>query len=345
MSTRTRRAAAVLLLASAAAPAFAQSPELTTPPALRKALPAGAAELNLGGYPVLRLIGAAGGMAPDQRVGVILGRLTPLLGVPNIRPSDVVVFLPSPTSRVNRYPVLYVLGRRVVTVDPITVKAAGGGSPLAVATQWAARLQQVLPRVNWRPSNAPDPKVPAHPPLRVTPDFALVGGDTGLVQLRGKTVLKLRGPQPGGLTAQERADLLTSRLNRLVFNPAALLPGAVGVAAQPNGQAALSLAGTPLITVTDADARAAGLARPALLAQTWAKNLRAALPAAPAPPVAAAPPVSVPPVADTPPPATVPAPPVADAPVTPTAPAPPVVPVTPPAPAPPASASPPSAGG
>ncbi len=339
MSIHARRAAAALLLASAAAPAFAQSPELTTPPALRKALPAGAAELNLGGYPVLRLIGAAGGMAPDQRVGVILGRLTPLLGVPNIHPSDVVVFLPSPTSRVNRYPVLYVLGRRVVTVDPITVKAAGGGSPLAVATQWAARLQQVLPRVNWRPSNAPDPKVPAHPPLRVTPDFALVGGDTGLVQLRGKTVLKLRGPQPGGLTAQERADLLTSRLNRLVFNPAALLPGAVGVAAQPNGQAALSLAGTPLITVTDADAHAAGLARPVLLAQTWAKNLRAALPAAPAPPMAAAPAVPVPPVADTPPPATVPAPPVADVPAV------PVVPVTPPAPAPPAVAPPASAGG
>ena len=137
--------------------------------------PAAPAYLTLGGYNVLCLRGNAGGMTPDQRVDVIMSRVTPLLGDPKILPSDVVVYLPPKDSRVNRYPVIYALGRRIVTVDPATVKASGLiQTPLQAATLWAKRLQQVLPRVNWRPSNAPDTKVPANPPLLITPDFAKV---------------------------------------------------------------------------------------------------------------------------------------------------------------------------
>ena len=69
--------------------------------------------------------GTAGGMTPEQRVDVIMSRITPLLGTPIIRPSDVVVYIPPAKSRYNRYPVIYALGRRIVTVDPETVKSSG----------------------------------------------------------------------------------------------------------------------------------------------------------------------------------------------------------------------------
>ena len=277
------RSAAVLLLSLCLSPLAAQTlptdpAPATTPAPLAPAPGDAPAELNLGGYSVLRLRGTAGGLTPEQRIGVILGRVTPLLGDPVILPSDVVVYLPPSKSRYNRYPVIYALGRRLITVDPATVKAAGGGkTPLEVATLWAARLQQVLPRVNWRPSNAPEPKIPAHPPLTVTTDFAQVGGDTAAVTLRGKVILKVRGPQQGGLTAAERADMLTARLASLANQAAATAPDAVQVAATPTGDASISLAGMTLVSVTAQDAAAANVAKPALLAQSWAKNLRAVL--------------------------------------------------------------------
>lgn len=283
------RAAAALLLSFSLSPLAAQTPPaapvpVAAPPPPLQAPTEVPADLNLGGYPVLRLRGTAGGMTPEQRISVILSRITPLLGNPVILPSDVVVYLPPPKSRYNRYPVIYALGRRIITVDPATVKAAGGGkTPIQVATVWAKRLQQVLPLVNWRPSNAPEPKVPANPPLTATTDFAQVGGDPAPVTLRGKVILKLRGSQLGGMTAAERADMLTARLARLANQAAATAPDAVQVATLPTGNASLTLAGMTLLSVTAQDASAAGLAQPALLAESWAKNLRAVL--SPPPPV------------------------------------------------------------
>ena len=57
----------------------------------------------------------------------------------------------------------------------------------------------------------------------------------------------------------------------------------------------MALAGTTLLSVTPQDAAAANIAKPALLAESWAKNLRAVL--APPAPVAAAP-APPPPTAD-----------------------------------------------
>ena len=314
----TKMLVSAVLLAASFGPAAAQTP------------PAAPAYLTLGGYTILCLRGTAGGLNPAQRVDVILSRVTPLLGNPKILPSDVVVYLPPADSRVNRYPVIYALGRRIVTVDPATVKASGlVQTPLQAATRWAKRLQQVLPRVNWRPSNAPDTKVPANPPLLVTPDFAQVGGQVASVNLRGKTVLKLRGPQTGGMTAAERADLLNARLERLASLPAASAPDAVQVAppagtvqvAPPAGTATLVFAGQPLITVTVQDAKAAGLADPQALALSWAKNLRLAL--ASSAPILPAVPLGEPPAANALPPALVtPAAPPAAGSETPIAPAP-----------------------
>jgi len=333
------RAAVALLLSFSLSSLAAQTPPAPPVPVTTPTPPVQTpgevpADLNLGGYPVLRLRGTAGGMTPDQRISVILSRVTPLLGNPVILPSDVVVYLPPPKSRYNRYPVIYALGRRLITVDPATVKAAGGGkTPIEVATLWAKRLQQVLPRVNWRPSNAPEPNIPADPPLLVTTDFAQVGGDPAPVTLRGKVILRLRGSQLGGMTAAERADMLTARLGRLANQAAATAPDAVQVAATPTGDASLALAGTTLVSVTAQDAKMAGLAKPSLLAESWAKNLRAvlmppspALPAVmgdaptaqakPAPtalPVPEAPP-SAPPAVSVPPPAAPVAPAASDAP-------------------------------
>lgn len=234
-------------------------------------------------------------MTPQQRIDLITDRLTPLLGIPKILPSDIVVYLPPSRSRVNRSPVIYALGRKLITVDTATVTAAGDrGTPLTVASKWAARLQQVLPRVNWRPPNMPETKVPPHPPLTVTTDFTQVGGMIGVVGLRGKVVLKLRGPQTGGLTAAERADLITGRLNRLADQPDAAAPDAVQAAALPDGTATLSLAGTQLVAVSEADAKAAGFTQAIQLAQGWAKNLRSALTQPPPAPVLPVPPTQVP---------------------------------------------------
>ena len=353
MPYRSTRTAAALLLALSPLPLAAQTPPDQSSVPQTAALPApaasapvgGFADLTVGGYLVLRLRGSAGGLSPADRIDVIESRLTPLLGVPNIHPSDVVVYLPDPKSRVNRAPVIYALGRRLITVDPATVKAAGGGDALTVATKWAKRLQQVLPRVNWRPPNAPEPKIPANPPLSITHDFTQVGGQTAFVTLRGKTVLKIRGAQPGGLTAAERADLLTARLQRLANVPAATMPGAVMVTSAPDGTAQLSLVGAVLITVGADDALAAGVKRPAQLANSWAKNLWAALappapatppPPADAPPAAAPTPTDVAPAPATPPAGAIPATPI------PPADAPPVTP-TPPADAMPTPAAPPAA--
>lgn len=292
------------LLLGTLGPIHAQSgSELATPPVLLKPLGPGEADLILGGYQVLRLRGAAGGLSPDLRVAAITDRLTPLLASPVIRPNDVQIFLPNPKSRVNRYPVIYVLGRKIVTVDPTTAKTIPGGpkTPLQVAKDWAARLQQVLPRVNYRPPNLPEPKVPANPPLTITSDFAQIGKPAAFATLRGKIVLALRGPQPGGLTAAERADMITSRLARLANSPAATAPNAVQVTPDPaTSDAALSLAGTTILTATPADSKAAGFSSPEALAKGWAKNLLAVLPTVPVPVEAVPPPTDAPPVPLTP---------------------------------------------
>lgn len=251
---------------------------------------ASSADLTLGGQVILRLRAAAGGLTPQQRVGVINSRLSGLLSHPKITPADVVVFAPA-----GRAPVIYALGHRLITVDAATVQAAGGGKPLVVATQWAKRLQQVLPRVNYRPSNMPEPKIPANPPLLVTTDFAKVGGAVGDVTLRNKVVIRLRGPQTGGMTAAERADTITARLARAAGKIGGDATDPVQIvapqASQPGGAAQVVVGSTPILSVEPAEAKAAGMAAPQALANAWAKNIRAALgltaPASPAVPAPA----------------------------------------------------------
>ncbi len=247
-----------------------------TAPATAPSADANSANLTLGGQVVLRLRAAAGGMTPQQRVDVINGRLSGLLSHPKITPADVVVYTPT-----GQAPVIYALGHRLITVDAATVQAAGGGKPLTVATQWAKRLQQVLPRVNYRPSNMPEPTIPADPPLTITADFAKVGGAVGAVTLRNKVVIRLRGPQPGGMTAAERADIITARLARAADKTGADATDPVQVVQAPEAQtddaAAIVVDGTTVLTVEPSEAKAAHMTAPEQLATAWAKNIRAAL--------------------------------------------------------------------
>lgn len=256
---------------------------------------ANSAKLTLGGQVVLRLRAAAGGMTPQQRVDVINSRLSGLLSHPKITPADVVVYTPP-----GKAPVIYALGHRLITVDAATVQAAGGGKALTIATQWAKNLQQILPRVNYRPSNVPEPTIPADPPLTVTADFAQVGGAVGAVTLRNKVVIRLRGPQPGGMTAAERADIITARLARAATKTGADAANPVQVVQAPDAQtddaAAIVVGDTTVLTVEPSEATAAHMTAPEQLATVWAKNIRTALglsaptaPANPTPPPASAP--------------------------------------------------------
>ena len=266
---------AIGLIAMTTSGALAQDAAAPAAPPTASA-DASAADVTLGGQVVLRLRAPAGGMSPQQRVDVITSRLTGLLAHPKITPADVVVYTPT-----GQAPVIYALGHRLITVDAATVQAAGGGKPLVVATQWAKRLQQVLPRVNYRPSNAPEPTIPANPPLTVTADFAKVGGAVGEVTLRNKVVIRLRGPQTGGMTAAERADTITTRLAQAAGKIGADATDPVQVVAPndapPNGPAQVVVGGTPILSVEPAEAKAAGLTAPQQLATAWAKNIRAAL--------------------------------------------------------------------
>lgn len=286
-----------------------------SPPAAQAPAPASAdaGVVSIGGKVVMRLRGSAGGMDTEQRVDAIEDRLTKIVSVPDIKPSSVVVYTPS-----GEPPVIFVLGRRLITVDKATVKSAGGGDAKELAIQWAKRLQQILPRVDIRLPNEPEPQVPAGPPLLVTSDLAKVGGDQGYVVLRGKTVMHLQGVRDG-LTAVERADRLTDRLNRFVYKLDTTSPDAVTVMpagggpaggqasaksvsqkngnedllakrmASPKAPEEIVIGGKPAFTITEEIAKREDTT-PKALADIWAKNIRLALGLSPsgAPPVAAA---------------------------------------------------------
>ena len=235
------------------------------------------ADVTLGGEVVMRLRSSAGGMTAQQRVGAIEERLTRLLAIPGITPADVVVYTPA-----GKPPVVYAVGRRLIEVDKQTAASAGSpGEELKLATGWAKKLQQILPRVNWRPNNAPETVVAANPPLTITDDFSQVGGATGQVYLRDKLVATLRGPQPGNFTAAEYADVLGARLNVIAHrlgDGAADSIKTVDLSWFPiEGPSLVLMGDRPVMIVEATEADAAKMASPDLLAQSWAKNLRTIL--------------------------------------------------------------------
>jgi hypothetical protein len=246
------------------------------------------ADFDLGGQTILRLRASAGGMTPQQRIDAIEARLTPILSNPKIPPSSVVVYTP-----VGLPPVIYVMGRRFITVDAATVASAGtpDAKPLSVAIGWAKQLQQVLPRVNWRPSNMPEPVIPADPPLVVTGDLNQVGGNIGAIRLHGQVVAHLRGPQPGGMTAVERAETITARLGDAAAKVTGTDPSQVTVvpstAPDATGSDQILVAGAPVMEVDEDQVQAAQVGDVDDLANEWADNIRHVLGLAEPPPAVA----------------------------------------------------------
>jgi hypothetical protein len=288
----------------ASPPAAPSPPDDTAPTAVATAAPAvPPAALVLGDTVILRLYSTGSGETPQERVDALTTRITDLLGIPGILPNDVVVYAPKGSA-----PSVYVLGRRLITVDAAMARANQAKTPVALAQVWAGRLQQVLPRINWRPSNTSEPDIPADPPLLVTDDFTKVGGMVGAVSLHDKNVLFFYGPQPHGLTAQERADQVSVHLSQsarkiqTAIQAGAAATDPVKVVVLPpvkskiapaknvnvkekdapevsaaQGTVEIQVNGAPLVDITSDAAKAAGAGSPKLLADIWAKNIRQAL--------------------------------------------------------------------
>lgn len=287
---------------------MAQTPE--TPPVPTETVTP--ADVTLGGEVVMRLRSSAGGRSPQQRADLMTERIAKAVGIPGIVPADVAILY-----KPGGDPTIFVLGRRLLTVDKATTQGSGITKPIDLASSWARRMQQILPRVNYRPSNMPEPVIPAHPALLVTDDLGKIGGP-GEVVLNNKVVARL-APLPGAkTTATERADLIAARLAHIVSarqTAGALtaadiraVPGAKPApvkvepakaataskttkpgektdgaqeanadAAPPEPPAQVTIGGTPALTASPDDAAVAKMRSPAVLANVWAKNIRAAL--------------------------------------------------------------------
>ena len=243
-------------------------------PCVAQAQDASVATVTLGGEVLLRIRSDAGGVTALQRADVITQRLAEDVATPGITPADVAVLTEPGTP-----PVIFALGRRLITVDAGMAQATGGGDPMVLATRWAKHLQQLLPRANWRPSNAPDTIVPANPPLLVTPYLGLVGGDTGAVTLNGHVVIHLQGIQPGDQTAAERADQVTGRLVEILIHFSQSDSSTLPVTLTPNadGTITVALGGLTVVNITPLDALLAGATSPQDRAERWAHGLRVAL--------------------------------------------------------------------
>jgi hypothetical protein len=122
--------------------------------------------------------------------------------------------------------------------------------------------------------------VPANPPLKIARDLSEVGGSVGNVEVYGKLVMVIRGPQPGGLTAAERADILHARIQQIARLKAPLTANDVTVAGNandPKSSAEIDIAGSAIYTVTPADARLSHTLGALALAGMWRDKLIAAL--------------------------------------------------------------------
>jgi len=182
------------------------------------------ANLELGGQTILTLHASAGKLTPQERIDVIEGRLVRILGIPRITPGDVAIYTPQ-----GKAPVIYAVGRKLITVDSQTAKQekpllppdditaveSSANVPLGVATIWAKRFQQILPLVDYRMPGDPEPIVPPDPPLTITNDQTLIGGQIGDVVWGKDLIMRLRGIQHD-TTAAERADVVGDRMQLLL---------------------------------------------------------------------------------------------------------------------------------
>ena len=232
------------------------------------------ADLTLGGEVILRLKGNERGATPQDRVDAVLDRLNLVLSHPDISASDVVVFTPKGAS-----PEIYVLGRALISVDKESALGSGIGTPLQTAVVWAKRFQQILPLVDVRLNNEPEPTVPPNPPLLVTSNFSNVGGSDGEVDWNSHLIISLSTSPIPGVTPAEYCDWIDRRLAAAIDGAGAgpIVVTAVVPAKDPTRSVDVFINSTRLITASPAEAKVAGIVSPKILAEIWCGNLQAAL--------------------------------------------------------------------
>ncbi len=121
--------AAFALAALFALPVRAQSPSSST-------------LISVSGEELFRIRAGAGGYTAAQRADKVRERLVPILSLPALKADDVVIR----QSRPGQDAAIYVRGLLLVTVDR-TLASANRAKPFALASHWADRLREVLPRV------------------------------------------------------------------------------------------------------------------------------------------------------------------------------------------------------
>jgi hypothetical protein len=229
------------------------------------------AELTLGGETILRLAGSPGGFAPQARVDAIMDRLTPVLATPDLKPSDVVIFAPAGAP-----PAIYVLGRGLITVDNASAKASGIGTPMQTAVVWAKKLQQILPLVDIRLPNEPEPVLPKNPPLLIATKLSQVGGSVGEVDWNNHLVLALLVSPVAGVTPAQYTDTINRRL-AVAINEAGTGPITITTQVErrdPGRCVDVLIGSTRLLSATKPEAVAAGITSQQVLAEIWAGNLQ-----------------------------------------------------------------------
>ena len=155
---------------------------------------------------------------------------------------------------------IYVMGRRFLTIDPATAKANGVSSSAALATKLARQYMQSFPRECFRPPSLPAlGNIPAKPPLQLTTNIEnCVPTDVkGQVEMYGKALWNTAAIQPDGSTGPDKAAILTMKTTRVVRGVTAYTPDMVtAVKSGKNGEVKVN--GAPLYTISEFDAKSNG---------------------------------------------------------------------------------------
>ncbi|MBC7804874.1 MAG: hypothetical protein H7145_01870, partial [Akkermansiaceae bacterium] len=182
--------------------------------------------------------------------------------------------------------IIYVMGRRFITVTPEMAKANGVPSSGVFAARLARRYMQTFPRECFRPPSLPAlANIPANPPLRLTTNLeqAIPADVTGKVYMLGKALYSTSNVQPDGSTGPDKAAILTRKTTKVINNRDASAPATV--TAVKNAKAAeVKVDNQTLYTLSDFDAKSNGLPNALAFAQYLSKQVTARLASgAPAP--------------------------------------------------------------
>lgn len=290
----------------------------------------GTMDAHFGSNPIIKIV-APKGMGVGEYDSILFDEYTMILGSNApfnryITPTDVVVLCPPASDAVlsgkrpatanisgrggksatplpveaklppNGTYLIYVMGRRFITVDPALAKANGQASSAAMAVRLARGYMQTFPRECFRPPSLPALKgVPANPPLNLTSDIdRCVPTDVvGRVQMFGKGLFNLAPIQPDGSTGPDRAAQLTKKTSRMMGGRGSHTPDELKVA--KHGATADVMVGTQVLySLTAFDARSNGFKDAAGLGQFLVEEIAKRMTPAVAPPAPAASPDATP---------------------------------------------------